>query len=135
MEDVNVIPLFEGTPALHEFVEPSELSVHAQRLIDYAERKGGRLPKGMTKQTIVQKFNQVFEMIGGVPRFALWADQNPDAFYMHYAKLLPAQARLDLIVKEDAAPDQLSLKELHKRVVMELQVRERGEEGAESASG
>jgi len=28
-------------------------------------------------------------MIGGVPRFALWADANPTEFYRLYGKLLP----------------------------------------------
>ena len=93
--DSNVFPLrdsVEPLPALDDIVPRSELSVHAQRLIDYAERRAGR---GVSRQTIVQQFNAVFEIIGGVPRLALWADENPAQFFAMYSKLLPQVAKLE----------------------------------------
>ena len=38
-----------------------------------------------------QAVKSVFELIGGVPRMALWADQNPTDFYRLFAKLIPSQ--------------------------------------------
>jgi len=38
-----------------------------------------------------QNLEQTFDLIGGVPAFALWADQNRTEFYRLYSKLLPVQ--------------------------------------------
>lgn len=86
----------EPIPSIADIVPESELSQQAQLIIAYAARRGGRLPKGLTKASIKDNFDNVFEMIGGVPRLAIWADQNPSLFFAHYAKLLPVQARVDL---------------------------------------
>ena len=52
-----------------------------------------RLPRDPTlrKKQVVSAFQDAFELIGGVPRLALWADQNQTEFYRLYAKLLPRQ--------------------------------------------
>ena len=47
---------------------------------------------GFTRQEVVDAFARAFEMIGGVQRMALWANQNPDKFYPLYSKLLPSTA-------------------------------------------
>jgi hypothetical protein len=44
----------------------------------------------ITPAEIVARFHLAFEHIGGVSRFALWADANPTDFYKMYAKLLPS---------------------------------------------
>jgi hypothetical protein len=60
------------------------------------------LPQGplrnsaLRRSEVVTAFNLAFQMIGGVPRMALWADQNPGEFYKLYARLLPSQASQDL---------------------------------------
>lgn len=41
------------------------------------------------RQFIENAFNACFDLIGGVPRLAVWADQNPAEFYKLYAKLMP----------------------------------------------
>jgi hypothetical protein len=43
----------------------------------------------VTRQEVVNAFTNAFQMIGGVDRLALWADQNPSEFYRLYGKLLP----------------------------------------------
>lgn len=45
---------------------------------------------GFSRMDVVKAFSNAFEMIGGVPRLALWANQHPDKFYPLYAKLMPA---------------------------------------------
>jgi hypothetical protein len=47
---------------------------------------------GFSRQQVVDSFARAFEMIGGVQRLALWANQNPDKFYPLYSRLLPSAA-------------------------------------------
>lgn len=53
-----------------------------------------RVPKNkeFNRKQVVEAFSTAFELIGGVPRLALWAHSNPDDFYKLYARLLPSQA-------------------------------------------
>lgn len=55
--------------------------------------------KESEKTRFMRATAEVFEIIGGVPRFALWADQNPDKFYSLCGKTIPgvvAQTNLNL---------------------------------------
>ena len=45
---------------------------------------------GFSRMDVVKAFAQAFDMIGGVPRLALWANRNPDKFFPLYAKMLPS---------------------------------------------
>lgn len=47
------------------------------------------LPRQLRTQRASAAFQQAFEIIGGVPRLALWADRNPDKFYPLFARLIP----------------------------------------------
>jgi hypothetical protein len=47
---------------------------------------------GFNRMDVVNAFQQAFQLIGGVPRMALWANANPDKFYPLYSKLLPSTA-------------------------------------------
>jgi hypothetical protein len=47
-------------------------------------------PRGINeKQRFVRAMAEAFDIIGGVPRLALWADQNPDKFFSLYGKSIP----------------------------------------------
>jgi hypothetical protein len=50
---------------------------------------GRALPPALRSQKAAGAFQQAFDLIGGVPRLALWADQNPSKFYPLYSKLMP----------------------------------------------
>lgn len=56
------------------------------------------MPTGSLKQDhlrradVIGAFHMAFQMIGGVPRLALWADQQPGEFYKLYARLLPSSS-------------------------------------------
>lgn len=91
---------------LADFAPESELSLQAQRLIDFHRK---RVPSKVSKANIVREFQSVFSMIGGIPRLALWADQNPGAFYSMYSKLLPQEAKLQL---SQTDPTEETLKDL-----------------------
>jgi len=54
------------------------------------------LPRELKREKVVHAFQEAFELIGGVPRLAHWADQSPSAFYKLYARLLPTQANAQL---------------------------------------
>jgi hypothetical protein len=47
------------------------------------------LPKVFRGARAAEAFQYAFELIGGVPRLALWADRNPDKFYPLLARMIP----------------------------------------------
>lgn len=49
-----------------------------------------RKKDGFNRMDVVNAFQNAFQMMGGVSRLALWANQNPDKFYPLYAKLMPS---------------------------------------------
>lgn len=49
-----------------------------------------RRKDGFNRMDVVNAFQNAFHMMGGVPRLALWANQNPDKFYPLYARLMPS---------------------------------------------
>ena len=71
------------------------LTEDAQTFHTLANRESGtlRVPraKGVNRKQVVQAFQSAFELIGGVPRLATWANENETDFYRLYAKLLPSQ--------------------------------------------
>jgi hypothetical protein len=48
-------------------------------------------PSWAKTRNVREQFQHAFELIGGIPRLALWAHQNPDKFFALYSKLIPAQ--------------------------------------------
>jgi hypothetical protein len=56
--------------------------------------KNLRIPASgeLSRKRVVQAFLDAFECIGGLPRLAVWANENPSEFYKLYARLLPSQA-------------------------------------------
>ncbi len=44
------------------------------------------------RSDVVNAFTSAFELIGGIPRLALWAHENPGEFFKLYGKLLPSQS-------------------------------------------
>jgi len=45
-----------------------------------------------SRKEVVKAFQRAFDLIGGIPRLALWAHENPTEFFKLYARLLPSQA-------------------------------------------
>jgi hypothetical protein len=56
---------------------------------------GDGLPPVLRDSKAAKAFQQAFDMIGGVPRLTLWADQNLTKFYGLYSKLMPATAEIN----------------------------------------
>jgi hypothetical protein len=53
-------------------------------------------PTKNRKQKLLIAMDETFDLIGGVPRLAIWADQNPDEYYKLYAKTLPQQIQASI---------------------------------------
>ena len=74
---------------------------------------GARTPRELKGKKAADAFQQAFDMIGGVPRLALWADKNPTAFFALYSKLIPSSVKAEVkaTIKIDAPwmnPNRLS---------------------------
>lgn len=54
------------------------------------------VPRRVSRKHLEQAFLTSFELIGGVPRLALWADRNPAQFYSLLSKLFPQQVEAKL---------------------------------------
>jgi len=57
---------------------------------------GKKLPPALKGQKAANAFQQAFELIGGVPRLALWADKNPSAFFALYSKMIPSTVKAEV---------------------------------------
>jgi hypothetical protein len=59
-----------------------------------------RLPrKDFDRKKILRAFDEAFELIGGVPRLAIWAHSNLTEFYKLYTKMMPASSQLEIAGK------------------------------------
>ena len=77
---------------------------------------GAKLPKELKGQRAADAFQNAFELIGGIPRLALWADKNPTAFFSLYSKLIPStiKAQVDSTITINAPwmnPNRLSYRD------------------------
>lgn len=89
MSENNVIP----------FMTREEFEAMNKTLGDLAdgnERVTKITKKEFAKQKVMDAFHDAFDIIGGVPRLAYWAHQNPTEFFKLYGKMLPAGASIDL---------------------------------------
>ena len=89
--------------AQYEFYEAANESRRQQGLgmtdLQILMEKGltsKKLPKELRGQRAANAFQSAFELIGGVPRLALWADKNPTAFFSLYSKLIPATVKAEV---------------------------------------
>lgn len=65
-----------------------KVSEDLQKLLERGMH-GTKLPKPLRTVKSAEAFQQAFEIIGGVPRLAIWADANPDKFFALYARMIP----------------------------------------------
>ncbi len=95
----------DGTTEETERVYPdetpySETAEKCQELTQLASSGNGvsriSVPRELKRQRVVNAFQDAFELIGGVPRLAHWADDHPSAFFKLYARLLPTTAQQQL---------------------------------------
>ena len=51
--------------------------------------------------SVKESITLVFEKLGGVNGYAMWAAEHPDKFYEHYLKVLPVELKADVSVTAD----------------------------------
>jgi hypothetical protein len=84
--DANVVEFIPREEYERQMEETfSELSRYTQKLPVPRDAK-------ISRKDVVLAFQNAFELIGGIPRLAVWANENPTDFYKLYARLLPSQA-------------------------------------------
>lgn len=49
--------------------------------------------KPLKRSKIAEQYDDAFELIGGVPRLALFAHEDPGAFYKLHARLIPTEQK------------------------------------------
>jgi len=91
----------DETERVYEDPQPySEVAEDCKELSKLATSGNGvsriSVPRELQRKRVVNAFQDAFELIGGVPRLAHWADQSPSAFYKLYARLLPSTAQQQL---------------------------------------
>lgn len=89
----------EGEITDRTYEDPNQYSETAEKckeLAGLASSGNGvsriSVPRELKRARVVNAFQDAFELIGGVPRLALWGDQHPTDFYKLYARLLPVEA-------------------------------------------
>ena len=50
------------------------------------------VPREVKRQRVISAFHDAFELIGGIPRLAIWADSHPTDFFKLYARTMPGEA-------------------------------------------
>jgi len=91
-EDTSPIEGSLESPAQTLEEESTVLYLDMQPLAALSEGRTVRIPRSphFSRKQVVSAFESAFELIGGVPRLALWANENPNEFYKLYGKLLPS---------------------------------------------
>lgn len=51
--------------------------------------------KDIKRKQVIDAFQDAFQLIGGTPRLAIWADENPTEFYRLYSKLMPKETNTE----------------------------------------
>lgn len=84
--------------------DPGEIPEYSAILAKVASSpRNFPIPRKVSRKNLEQAFLTSFELIGGVPRLALWADANPGQFYALASKLFPQQVQAKVGVDESLA--------------------------------
>ena len=89
--------------------EYSDVAQQCQSLTGLAQSGNGlsriSVPREIRRSRVVNAFHDAFELIGGVPRLAHWADTHPTEFFKLYARILPSEASRSYAISEtDGGP-------------------------------
>jgi len=89
-----VIKVPELTEAELLAIQSADAEIRASGLVTMFDRVLPAIPTQYQftlrdRKFVENAFNACFDLIGGVPRLALWADQNPGEFYKLYGKMMP----------------------------------------------
>ena len=75
--------------------DPMEATLH-RMAVAHSKRLTVPRSKAFTRKQVIDAFQNAFDLIGGVPRLAAWAHENPTDFYRLYSKLLGSHVEVDV---------------------------------------
>jgi hypothetical protein len=64
--------------------------------LEEIEFKRRKLPSQDKRAKVADAFHDAFELVGGVPRLALYADEQYGDFLRHYAKMIPRDVDMNV---------------------------------------
>lgn len=66
---------------------------------DYPKAPNRVVRREFDRKRVAEAFEDAFELIGGVSRLAIWANENPTEFFKLYGRMLPTGTSVDLNAK------------------------------------
>jgi hypothetical protein len=89
-------------PALKQFVSDEKFGQMGEVFQELADsgKSLTRLPRReFSRRRVLEAIDEAFELIGGVPRLAMWGHVNPTEFYKIWAKTIPAASQMEIMGK------------------------------------
>ena len=96
-ESMEIVP---SDPALKQFIDDEGFGQMGETFKDLAEsgKSLTRLPqRPFSRRRVLEAIDEAFQLIGGVPRLAIWAHVNPTEFYKLWGKTIPASSQLEVM--------------------------------------
>lgn len=96
---MEIIP---SDPNLKQFLTDEDFGQMGKTFSDLAEsgKSLTRLPnRPFSRRRVLEAIDEAFELIGGVPRLAIWAHVNPTEFYKLWGKTIPAASQMEIMGK------------------------------------
>jgi len=89
-------------PTLKQFVSDEKFGQMGEVFKELADsgKSLTRLPRReFSRRRVLEAIDEAFELIGGVPRLAMWGHVNPTEFYKIWAKTIPAASQMEVMGK------------------------------------
>jgi len=87
-------------PILKQFVDDDGFNEMGETFKELAEsgKSLTRLPRReFSRRRVLEAIDEAFQLIGGVPRLAIWAHVNPTEFYKLWGKTIPAASQMEIM--------------------------------------
>ena len=87
-------------PNLKQFISDEEFGQMGEVFKELADtgKSLTRLPqRQFSRRRVLEAIDEAFQLIGGVPRLAMWAHLNPTEFYKLWGKTIPAASQLEVM--------------------------------------
>lgn len=98
-DSMDIIPT---DPTLKQFVSDEKFGQMGEVFKELADsgKSLTRLPRReFSRRRVLEAIDEAFELIGGVPRLAMWGHVNPTEFYKIWAKTIPAASQMEVMGK------------------------------------
>jgi hypothetical protein len=96
---MDIVP---SDPNLKQFLTDEQFGEMGETFHKLAEsgKSLTRLPqRAFSRRQVLEALDEAFQLIGGVPRLAIWAHANTGDFYKIWAKTIPAASQMEIMGK------------------------------------